>query len=135
MLPFYRAGEADPILWYVNTREATSVTLSKERYGMRLTERENKWIKAYFKAEGNATEATRMVYGGTPGACRVKGHKKVKKFKAILREIERKGFSEMEYQGMSGIDFYLGNLQREAGEARKFWKEVGGIHGFAKMLR
>ena len=100
-----------------------------------LTDKEKAWIKAYFEAEGNATEATRRVYGGTPGACRVKGHKKVKKFKAILKEIKRKGLDEMENQGMSGIDFYLGNLQREGEEAKKFWKEVGGIHGFAKMLK
>lgn len=33
----------------------------------RLTEKEWNWIKAYFEAQGNATEATRTVYGVTPG--------------------------------------------------------------------
>jgi hypothetical protein len=44
----------------------------------KFTERERAWIREYFKAEGNATKASRTVYGGTPGACRVKGHKKGK---------------------------------------------------------
>jgi hypothetical protein len=58
----------------------------------KLIQREKAWIKAYFVAAGNATEATRRVYGGTPGACRVKGHKKLKKFEPILNEIEERGF-------------------------------------------
>jgi hypothetical protein len=33
----------------------------------RLTEKEWNWIKAHFEAQGNATEATRTVYGVTPG--------------------------------------------------------------------
>ena len=102
---------------------------------MKLTEREKDWIKAYFENEENATEATRQVYPGTPGACRVKGHKKVKKFKTILTEIKLKELNLMQFQRMSGIEFYLGNLERNEEEARMFWKEVGGIRGFAKMLR
>jgi hypothetical protein len=101
----------------------------------KLTEKEKNWIRAYFEAEGNATDATRKVYGGTPGSCRVKGHKKLKKFKSLLREIAKRELHEMEYDGMTGIELYLGNLERRAEEAKRFWKEVGGIHGFAKMLK
>jgi len=61
-----------------------------------VTEREKAWVKEYFR---NATEATRRVYGGTPGACRVKGHKKAKKFELILREIVEPEFDKMEYRG------------------------------------
>ena len=102
---------------------------------MKLTEKEKEWIKAYFEADGNATEATRQVYGGTPGACRVKGHKKVRKFKTILTEIKLKELDLMEFQEMTGIEFYLENLERKEMEFKKFWKEVGGIDGFTKMLR
>ena len=101
---------------------------------IKFTERERAWIREYFKAEGNATEATRMVYGGTPGACRVKGHKKVKKFKGILREIKEKELDKMEYQGVSGIDFYLGNLEREVEEERRFMKMVSGKKGLRLLF-
>lgn len=77
----------------------------------KLTEKEKAWIKEYFKADGNVTEATRIVYGGTAGACRVKGHKKKLKFQRILQEIEARGFNRMEYNGVTAIDFYLGNLE------------------------
>ena len=80
----------------------------------------------YFKAEGNATEATRRVYGGTPVACRVKGHKKLKKFMPIINEIVEKEFHEMEFQGISGIEFYLGNLERNFERALDFDKFMKG---------
>jgi len=78
-----------------------------------LTEKEKSWIREYFKAEMNATEATRKVYGGTQTSCKVKGHKRSQKLSNLLRELEEREFHKMEYQGISGIDFYLGNLQRE----------------------
>jgi len=79
--------------------------------GGSITEKEKAWIKEYFKADKNATEATRVVYGGTVGSCRVKGHKKKLKFQSILEAIETRGFNRMKYNGMTGIDFYLGNLE------------------------
>ena len=101
----------------------------------KLTENERKWIKEYFKSEGNATEATRRVYGGTPGACRVKGHKKLKKFESILREIEEREFHEMEYQGVSGVDFYLEEMERRFERSEKFWQEIGGAKGLIRLAR
>lgn len=64
-----------------------------------------------FKIKFNATEATRRVYGGTPGACKVKGHKRLMKLEPLLKEIHEREFHEMEYQGIDGIDFYLGDLE------------------------
>jgi hypothetical protein len=105
------------------------------RMKSKLTERERKWIKAYFGAQGNATEATRQVYGGTPGACRVKGHKKKRKFNLILQEIEAGRFYKMEYNGMTGIDFYLGNLETEANEQKTFTlSRTKGLKKFLKLV-
>ncbi len=87
----------------------------------KLTKREKAWIKAYFEAEGNATEATRRVYGGTPGACRVKGHKKVKKLGPFIRAIRARGFDQMKAGDMTGVEFYLGDMERRA-EENEFWK-------------
>ncbi len=101
----------------------------------RLTEKERAWVKEYFKSEGNATEATRRAYGGTPGACRVKGHKKLKKFAPILHEIEEREFHEMQYHGMSGIDFYLGDMERRFEKSERFWQEVGGAKGLIRLAR
>jgi len=96
----------------------------------RLTEKEWNWIKVYFEAQGNTTEATKRVYGGTPGACRVKGHKKSMKFKPILEEIAEREFYLMQYRGISGIDFYLGDLERRVEEDKRFWEGVGDTKGF-----
>lgn len=101
----------------------------------KFTEREKTWIKAYFKAVGNATEATRVVYGGTPGSCRVKGHKKKLKFQLILQEIEARGLDRMEYNGVTGIDFYLGNLEREENEQKRFIEMVSGKKGLKKFVK
>ncbi len=92
----------------------------------KLTEKEKAWIKEYFRVDCNASEATRKVYGGTPGACRVKGHKKLKKFRDILIEIVEKEFHKMEYQGISGIDFYLGYLERNFERAMEFGEFMRG---------
>ncbi len=101
----------------------------------KFTEREKTWIKVYFEADGNATEATRVVYGGTPGSCRVKGHKKKLKFQFILQEIKARGLDRMEYNGVTGIDFYLGNLEREEDEQRRFIEMVRGKKGLKKFVK
>ncbi len=101
----------------------------------RLTEKEWAWIKAYFTFGGNASRATKETYGGTPGACRVKGWRKVRKFAPVIQEIADREFYKMEYEGMSGIDFYLGNLAREAEEHERFMKEVGGVRGLFRLLK
>lgn len=85
-----------------------------------LTDKEKAWIREFFKAEFNATETTRRVYGGTPGSCRVKGHKRLKKLEPILSDIYNKGLHKMEYQGINGIDFYLGDLEQK----ERRWKEL-----------
>lgn len=89
-----------------------------------LTDKEMAWIREFFKAKFNATEATRRVYGGTPGSCRVKGHKKAKKIEPILREMYERDFHKMEYQGISGVEFYLGDLERRYEEGRKYDKLI-----------
>jgi len=85
-----------------------------------LTDKEMAWIREYFKAKFNATEATRRVYGGTPGSCRVKGHKRLKKLLPIIREICEREFHKMEYQGINGLEFYLGDLERRVEEGLKY---------------
>jgi hypothetical protein len=85
-----------------------------------LTEQEKAWIKEFFNAEMNATEATRKVYGGTQSSCKVKGHKKFKKLRELLTEIQEREFYQMEFQGITGIDFYLGNLQRQLEKYQAF---------------
>jgi hypothetical protein len=78
----------------------------------KFTEKEKAWIKEYFKAHGNATEATREVYGGTSASCRVKGFRKAQKFKGIIHEIIEKNLDEMEFHGLNGVDFYLETIER-----------------------
>ena len=87
---------------------------------MEITEKEVEWIREFFKAKFNATEAARRVYGGTPGSCRVKGHKKLKKLEPILKDIYEKEFHKMSYQDVSGVDFYLGDLERRREEGEKW---------------
>lgn len=92
-----------------------------------LTEREKAWINAYFEAGGNATEATRKVYGGTPGACRVKASKKLRKLRPLLTEIGEKGLHRMEYKGITGIDFFLGDLERRIKISEKSESRIFGL--------
>ncbi len=106
-----------------------------ETLARKLTERENNWIKEFFKVSGNASEAARRIYGGTCGSCRVKGFRKVRKLEPILVDIHQRGFDKMECQGMSGVDFYLRNLEREAEEDARFWEQVGGYKGFFRLIR
>jgi hypothetical protein len=78
----------------------------------KLTQKEKTWIREYFKANGSATQATRVTYGGTPGACRVKGHKKLRKLGSLITEIRGKGFDQMKSGDIAGVDFYLGDMER-----------------------
>ena len=80
---------------------------------VRIKPGEREWIKEYFKTGKNATEAARIIYGGSPLNCKIRGGNKVKRLNTILKEIEDRNLDKMECQGMSGIDFYLGNLERE----------------------
>jgi hypothetical protein len=44
----------------------------------------------------------------------------------------------MHYGDMTGVDFYLGNMERMAQEEKAFWDEVRRMKGgkrLAKMLR
>ena len=59
------------------------------RRRIQLTEREWKWLWEYTRLGSNASQAARMVYGGTPISVRVKGHKKKVKLKPFLDRIDR----------------------------------------------
>ncbi len=52
-----------------------------------LTDREWKWLWEYTRTGSNASQASRIAYGGTPISVRVKGHKKKVKLKPILDKI------------------------------------------------
>jgi hypothetical protein len=52
-----------------------------------LTEREWQWLWEFTRTGSNASQAARIVYGGTPISVRVKGHKKKVKLKPILDRI------------------------------------------------
>ncbi len=57
------------------------------RRKIHLTEREWRWLWEYTRTGSNASQAARVVYGGTPISVRVKGHKKKEKLKPILDRI------------------------------------------------
>ena len=57
------------------------------RRRMRLTDREWRWLWEYTRTGSNASQAARIVYGGTPISVRVKGHKKTVKLKPFLDRI------------------------------------------------
>ena len=59
------------------------------RRRIQLTEREWKWLWEYTRLGSNASQAARMVYGGTPISVRVKGHKKKVKLRPFLDRIDR----------------------------------------------
>ena len=80
-----------------------------------LTEREWRWLWEYTRTGSNASQAARVVYGGTPISVRVKGHKKTVKLKPFLDRIGRiwdqfmkKGDSQIERE----VDAYLRRLRR-----------------------
>ncbi len=79
---------------------------------IRLTEKEALWIRVYFACGYNATEATRVVYGGTPLSCRVKGHKRLVKLAPVIYDIAERGFHKM----ANGVEFYLSDMERRVKE-------------------
>src|SRR5512143_3297436 len=109
-----------------------------ERLKVKLTEKERAWLRVYGQTMGNATEATRVVCGGTPLSCRVKGYKRRIRLSPIIDDILGRGFHRMRYGDMTGVDFYLGNMERMAQEEKAFWDEVRRMKGgkrLARMLR
>jgi hypothetical protein len=56
---------------------------------IQLTDREWRWLWEYTRTGSNASQAARVVYGGTPISVRVKGHKKKLKLKPILDRIDK----------------------------------------------
>ena len=108
------------------------------RLNVRLTEKDKAWLRVYCKTRGNATEATRVVCGGTSISCRVKGHKRRIRLSPIIDDILDRGFHRMRYGEMTGVDFYLGNMERMVQEEKAFWDEVRRMKGgkrLAKILR
>ena len=106
-----------------------------ERLSVKLTEKDKAWLRVYCKTRGNATEATRVVCGGTPLSCRVKGYKRRIRLSPVIDDILDRGFHRMRYGDMTGIDFYLGNMEREAEEERVFMESVGGMKGIMRLLK
>ena len=106
-----------------------------ERLNVKLTEKDKAWLRVYCKTKGNATEATRAVCGGTPLSCRVKGYKRRIRLSPIIDDILGRGFHRMRYGDMTGVDFYLGNLERMAQEEKAFWDEVRQMKGGKRLAR
>ena len=106
-----------------------------ERLNVRLTEKDKAWLRVYCATKGNATEATRVVCGGTPLSCRVKGYKRRTRLSPIIDDILDRGFHRMRCGDMTGVDFYLGNMEREAQEERAFWDEVRRMKGGKRLVR
>jgi hypothetical protein len=63
--------------------------VSEMRRKRQLTDREWKWLWESTRTGSNASQAARIVYGGTPISVRVKGHKKKVKLKPILDKIDK----------------------------------------------
>ena len=81
----------------------------------RLTEQEWRWLWEYTRTGSNASQAARIVYGGTPISVRVKGHNKKVKLKPFLDRVDRiwdqflvKEISQVERE----VDAYLKRLKR-----------------------
>ena len=106
-----------------------------ERLSVRLTEKDKAWLRVYCATKGNATKATRIVCGGTPLSGRVKGYKRRTRLSPIIDDILGRGFHRMRYGEMTGVDFYLGNMEREAEEEKAFWDEVRRMKGGKRLVR
>ncbi len=106
-----------------------------ERLNVRLTEKDKAWLRVYCATKGNATEATRVVCGGTPLSCRVKGYKRRIRLSPIIDDILDRGFHRMRYGDMTGVDFYLGNMERMAQEEKAFWDEVRRMKGGKRLVK
>ena len=79
-----------------------------------MTEREWKWLWEYTRTGSNASQAVRIVYGGTPISVCVKGHKKKVKLKPILNKISGKwnDLAKDVDQIEREVDAYLKRLRR-----------------------
>jgi hypothetical protein len=88
-------------------------------------------IQYYFSFRGNASRASREVYGGTARSSMVKGWRKKKKFTAILREIIDREFYLMD----GGIACYLYYLNTKAEKHKTLMREVGGTRGLLRSLK
>jgi hypothetical protein len=87
---------------------------------IRLKDKEALWIRVYFDSGFNATEATRVVYGGPPLSCRVKGHKRLAKLAPIICDIAGRGFDKM----ANGVEFYLSDMESKAKEREALMDRV-----------
>jgi hypothetical protein len=57
------------------------------------------------------------------------------KFRPTLTEIKEKEFDKMEYQGISGVEFYLGDRERQIEKAKKIWEALGKTKGLIRLAR
>ena len=98
---------------------------------IRLKEKEALWIRVYFASRWNATEATRVVYGGTSLSCRVKGHKRLVKLAPIICDIAERGFDKM----ANGVEFYLSDMERRVKEREALMDRAKRTRGSKRRQR
>ncbi len=46
-----------------------------------------------------------------------------------------RGFLGMACGEMTGIDFYLGDMERKAEEREALWEKIGGIKGLKRLFK
>ena len=102
-----------------------------EDLDIRLKEKEALWIRVYFACGYNATEATRVVYEGTPVSCRVKGHKRLVKLAPIIIDIADRGFHRM----ANGVEFYLSDMERRVKEREALMDRAKRTRGSKRRRR
>jgi len=90
------------------------------RRRIQLTERQWKWLWEYTRPDGNASQAARVVYGGTPMSIRVKGYKMGVKLELILDKINKIWWDGLSTKPSDEIDrevdAYVKRLKRRIGE-------------------
>lgn len=104
-----------------------------EGFNRKLKGKEVSWIKIYFQSGGNASEATRYVYGGTPLSCRVKGHKLHRRLQPVINDIVGRGFDQMKTEDTTGVDFYLEDRDRRLKESEFFGELMRHPKRFLKL--
>lgn len=102
-----------------------------EDLDIRLKEKELSWIRIYFQSGCNASEATRVVYGGTPLSCRVKGHKRLTRLTPVICDFFDRGFDKMD----NGVDFYLSDLERKVKEREALLEKLKLTRGLKRSQR
>ena len=102
-----------------------------EDFDIRLKDKEKAWIRVYFESGGNASEATRAVYGGTPLSCRVKGHKRLTRLNPVICDFFERGFDQM----ANGVDLYLSDLERGVKEKQALTDRVKRTRGSKRSQR